>query len=399
MRRAGMRLMAESFTEKVHLWKEEIQHKLWKYWWGPVVLFVAGLFEHRLYELCNRFIDAHSNLSSLKPLLPILASGAVLQPIALAFCLFLLGIFALVAHAYWETLPTKRPIAKADSATGVGWFSFEAQQEVHAHLPFELFIRNCGPRFVRSLRFDPIESRYGLRLYLSEIASLGVGERVRVGYRAGENAEYPGVTGHVINFFEGGTVARDQPPYQVIVRFLDGNLEIVEQHVFEGHPLPKGGVSFKAYPLIASATEKVGLPTSRPCVVPVRYGKDDRNNRTGILLVNETDLVGYDISIPDIPVGSSRLHFWGKVLPRLAKSDGQALLESAIEVSKGSALLGNGLSQEMVRQKIDSISFLITYKDADNRHYTTIARIERDVLSPDGLTARFVEQTLQAPPR
>jgi hypothetical protein len=361
LHRAGMRPMSESFTERVHLWKEEAQRKLWKYWWGPVVLFVAGLFEHRLYELCNRFIDAHSNLSSLKPLLLILPSGAIVRPIALAFCLLLLGILALVAHAYWETRPTKRSLAIADSAVGTGWFSFEAQQELHAHLPFELFIRNCGPRFARNIRFDPLESRCGLRLYLSEIASLGVGERVRVGYRAGENAEYPGVTGHVINFFEGGSAAGDQPPYQAIVRFLDGNLELIEQHVFEGHPLPKGGVSFKAYPLTASATRKVGLPTSRPCVVPVRYGKDDRNNRTGILLVNENDLVGYDISVPDIPIGSSRLHFWGKVLPRLAKSDGQVLLESAIEVSKGSLLLGNGLSQEMVRQEIDSTPFLITY--------------------------------------
>lgn len=132
-----------------------------------------------------------------------------------------------------------------------GWFAFEASGQAHPHLPFEFFIRNCGPRFVRNVRFDPVESRHSLKIWFNSIASLAPGERSRVGYRAGENGEYLGVTGHVISFFEGGSDATNQPLYRLTAHFLDGDTERTEEHMLEGHPLPKGGITFKVYPAVA----------------------------------------------------------------------------------------------------------------------------------------------------
>jgi hypothetical protein len=125
--------------------------------------------------------------------------------------------------------------------------------EIHAYpgeAPY-FFIRNCDPtRFVLNVRFDPVESRRGLKLWLNEVTSLAPGERVPLGFRAGEDGEYPGVAGHIINFFEGGSPIIDQPPYQITARFLDGTQERTEQHTMEGTQLRKGGVRVKITPTV-----------------------------------------------------------------------------------------------------------------------------------------------------
>lgn len=114
--------------------------------------------------------------------------------------------------------------------------------EIHSYDPAGkpyFVIRSCCLRFLRNIRFDPIESRGGHKIWLDGIASLAPGERVSLGFRAGEDGEYRGVVNHLINFFEGGS----QPPYQITIHFLDGPKERTERHTIEGHPLPSGAVS------------------------------------------------------------------------------------------------------------------------------------------------------------
>jgi hypothetical protein len=146
---------------------------------------------------------------------------------------------------------------------GEPYFSLECPGEVHSHVPFDLFIRNCGQRFARNIRFDAIESRHGLKLWFSGVANLGPKERVRLGFKVGEDRDQLGVSGHVVNFFEGGSSAEDQPPYPITVRFLDGSTERTEQHMIEGHPLPKGGVRLEIYPAL---DEKQKLKMAREAI-------------------------------------------------------------------------------------------------------------------------------------
>ena len=135
---------------------------------------------------------------------------------------------------------------------GSGWFAFDFPQEVHNHIPFEAFIRGCGPRTVRNIVFDPLKSRQDLEIRFDSISSLAPGERVRLGFRKW-NDEI-GHAGNVVNFFEGGLPAQDQPPYTLIVQFLDGAKKRTESHVVEGHPLPKGGITLKICPVTVSTT-------------------------------------------------------------------------------------------------------------------------------------------------
>ena len=131
------------------------------------------------------------------------------------------------------------------------WFAIEAPAQVHNHIPFEMFIRNCGPRSIRAVRFDPVKSRDGLIVSFSEIASLAPEQRVRVGFnvRTDDNdAAHIGISAHIVSFFEGGSRATDQPPYSLLIHSLDGNKQRAERHILEGHPLPTGGITLNTHP-------------------------------------------------------------------------------------------------------------------------------------------------------
>jgi len=140
----------------------------------------------------------------------------------------------------------ERKQSREPAPAAEGWFALELPAQLHNYTPLEAFIRNCGPRTVRSIRFDPIESPQGLNICFDRIVSLTPKERVRLGFHKW-NDEI-GYAGNVVNFFEGGSHASDQPPYALTIRFLDGVTERAEKHIIEGRPLPKGGVSLKTFP-------------------------------------------------------------------------------------------------------------------------------------------------------
>src|SRR4029077_16621872 len=91
---------------------------------------------------------------------------------------------------------------------------------------------------------------------------------------------------------------------------------------------------------------------ARPCIRPAGYGILRSDGRTGLHLANENDATAFDVIIPDIGIGSSRLHFWKREFYRLPKSEGTVFLQADIELSKGHGLLGSGLPREMARQNI-----------------------------------------------
>jgi tetratricopeptide (TPR) repeat protein len=142
-------------------------------------------------------------------------------------------------------------ITKARIQASPTTLALEVSGEVHNYdssdTPY-FFIRASG--FVRHIRFDPIESRHGLKIWIDGISSLAPAERVPLTFRAGEDGEYNGVAGHLVNFFEGGSSSVDQPPYHIAVHFFDGINERTEQYIIAGHPLPKGGVRLEVFPTL-----------------------------------------------------------------------------------------------------------------------------------------------------
>lgn len=167
--------------------------------------------------------------------------------------------------------------------------------------PAQLFHRNCGPRFVRKLRFDPVVSRHGLKLCFGSIANLAPQERLPLGFRVGENAEYVGVAGHLVNFFEGGSSSIDLPPYTITIRFLDGNTERNEQHIIEGHPLPNGGAELQIYPALDDKEKQKRARESIGSVM-LQLAKCEHDAYSG------ADANQYDRLLKDIDEAKQQVH-------------------------------------------------------------------------------------------
>jgi hypothetical protein len=133
-------------------------------------------------------------------------------------------------------------------------------------------------------------------------------------------------------------------------------------------------------------------------IVAVRYGSRPSDNRCGLFIVNDWD-IAYDVSIGNVPFGTSKLVFHNADIPRLSKADGEQLCETWIEKAPHDLLLGSGLFHEMVAQKVAQFDFEINYKDASTIRYRTLCSIERDVLAPGGLVVRYLGQEVRTVPK
>jgi hypothetical protein len=156
------------------------------------------------------------------------------------------------------------------------------------------------------------------------------------------------------------------------------------------------GYAFAAALIITAAIAAVITASQervRPCIVPIRYGREP-DGRCGLVLENDNDgKPAYDISIFEkkIAVGSWSLVFWDSPIPRLTKGK-EALVESHVDLPSHVGMTGDALHQGMVKHGIVEISVKVRYKDQDNRWYESICRIERDVLASGGLKALFMKQ-------
>jgi hypothetical protein len=133
--------------------------------------------------------------------------------------------------------------------------------------------------------------------------------------------------------------------------------------------------------------------STRPLVLGARYGTRASDNRCGLFIVNDGD-TAYDVTIKNARFRESTLIFHAPTIGRLDKSDGELLCETWIQQSPNTGLLGNGLFQEMVAQKVEEFEIEIKYKDAANVYYRTLVVIERDVLAPGGLVVRYSGQSV-----
>lgn len=159
-------------------------------------------------------------------------------------------LFFWAAYEAWRDERNGRIEAESRIDTGRAHLALElSREEIHNwDVPRTQYFVLHASKFLREIRFDPIESRKGLKIWLDGVSSLAPAQRVPVGFRVGENGEYPGIVGHLVNFFEGGSSDIDQPPYSIKAHFLDGTIKRTEEYVIEGHPLPNGGVQVKIVP-------------------------------------------------------------------------------------------------------------------------------------------------------
>jgi len=141
---------------------------------------------------------------------------------------------------------------------------------------------------------------------------------------------------------------------------------------------------------------KTGLPPYRPVVTPHGYGQQEYRSY-GLFIAND-GYAAYDVSIPDVPIGStmSRLTFSQK-LTRLIDKDGKQFFEATIEHLDRPARDGGHLLREMVKARVHTLSVGIIYKDTDFRWYRSNCLIKRDA-GEVGLSVSFVGQEMITSP-
>lgn len=142
----------------------------------------------------------------------------------------------------------------------------------------------------------------------------------------------------------------------------------------------------------AAAARESRLPTQRPHIVPIRYGKHS-DGHYGLFIENSGE-PAFDVSVATpVAVGDAKLVFQND-FPHLTKANGTVLLTAWIEKQSHIIDLGD-LFEAMRSRSVASINFPIRYKDEENRFYITTCKIERDPARSGGLAVRYVEQKLE----
>jgi hypothetical protein len=132
------------------------------------------------------------------------------------------------------------------------------------------------------------------------------------------------------------------------------------------------------------------LPTARPKIVPVRWGKTP-DRRSGLVLRNDGELA-LDISIDEpISLGNAALDFWHRTYPGLARSQGELLAEACIKLQNGSITDGGALRDLMAKADLNTIALTVRYRDMDGHAYVTKCEVVNEFWG-EGLRISGVRQ-------
>jgi len=101
---------ADEFSDRLERWKGKLEFDFKKSWWwvllvGPVVGFGWDLAKHRVLASTNEYIDDHVRLAFLKSASTRVDQSPLIAPVFVGLLAFLLAVFGLIVHAYYETRP------------------------------------------------------------------------------------------------------------------------------------------------------------------------------------------------------------------------------------------------------------------------------------------------------
>ena len=139
-------------------------------------------------------------------------------------------------------------------------------------------------------------------------------------------------------------------------------------------------------PASKTAHDEIQLPTVRPKIVPVRWGKT--LDETGLIVRNDSE-PAFSISIDGpVAIGEGTLDFRNTIYPGLTQSQGELLIEARIRLGNGTLTGGGALRDLMVQAKLDAVPLLIRYHDFEDREYSTNCEVVKEFLD-DGLVVRL----------
>jgi len=133
------------------------------------------------------------------------------------------------------------------------------------------------------------------------------------------------------------------------------------------------------------------LPELRPKIVAIGYQHLISVGALGLDTVNDGE-TAYDISIPDVKLGTSVVTFEG-TCPRMANRSNTEW-RVLIKHDTGGFSTGNFLREEMQRQGIGEIDVPIHYRDGNGLWYISHCRIELKVSARSGIAVYTNRQEL-----
>jgi hypothetical protein len=148
---------------------------------------------------------------------------------------------------------------------------------------------------------------------------------------------------------------------------------------------------------LAKLEGKTGMPPYHPKIVADRYGRQGLN--CGLFIAND-GYPAYEISIPDVAIGTSCRLTFPRTLPRLIDKQGEQFFDAWIECSDSAGRDGSALHSEMVDTNTDALTVSIIYhdgeynKDGEFNWYKSNFSIARDASVGNGLSVSFLSQKL-----
>lgn len=133
------------------------------------------------------------------------------------------------------------------------------------------------------------------------------------------------------------------------------------------------------------------LPELRPRIIAVRYGRSGSLQAQGLEIVHEGE-PAYEVSIPDVKLGTSVVSFEGRIPMMHGRSSAEWRV--VITHDHGGVSTGNSLRDEMRRQGIGEIAVPIQYQDGKSLRYISHCRIELDATVPSGLAVHTGREEL-----
>ena len=148
---------------------------------------------------------------------------------------------------------------------------------------------------------------------------------------------------------------------------------------------------------LAELEGKTDMPPYHPKIVADRYGRYAL--KWGLFIAND-GYPAYEISIPDVAIGTSCRLTFPRTLPRLIDKQGERLLEAWIECSDSAGRDGSALHSEMVDTNTDALTVGIIYHDGEyNKEgefnwYKSTLSIARDASVGNRLAVIFLSQKM-----
>ena len=145
--------------------------------------------------------------------------------------------------------------------------------------------------------------------------------------------------------------------------------------------------------------EPVNESGNRPTILPVRYGRNDRDYE-GLLLINDGTGPALDVVVEPLQMGDNPIRFTGAEVTYLKGGDtcffslGNSPPALLLRDWKGSSIF-MGILRKWQKSLGDdwgaSVEGLITYKDVDGSECETRYQIGADVLNDSGLFVKTIK--------